>query len=82
MSLVGPRPDLPAQQALYRPEEWVLRCRVRPGITGLAQATLRSEATHEQRLAADLAYARDPSLRNDLRIMLMTLRRLGGAGAN
>lgn len=82
MSLVGPRPDLPVQAQDYRPEDWALRCSVRPGITGLAQATLRSEATPQQRLAADLDYARRPSLRADLRILLMTLRRLGGAGAN
>ena len=82
MSLVGPRPDLPSQAGDYRPQDWALRCRVRPGITGLAQATLRSEATPEQRLAADLAYARSPSLGKDLRILLMTLRRLDGAGSN
>ena len=82
MSLVGPRPDLPSQAADYRPEEWAQRCAVRPGITGLAQATLRSQATPEQRLAADLAYARRPTLAADLRILWLTLRRLGGAGAN
>jgi lipopolysaccharide/colanic/teichoic acid biosynthesis glycosyltransferase len=82
MSLVGPRPDLPVQARDYRPEDWVLRCSVRPGLTGLAQATLRSQATPEQRLAADLAYASRPTLATDLRILLLTVRRLGGAGAN
>ena len=82
MSLVGPRPDLPVQARDYRPEDWALRCSVRPGLTGLAQATLRSQATPEQRLAADLAYVRRPTLATDLRILLLTLRRLGGAGAN
>jgi lipopolysaccharide/colanic/teichoic acid biosynthesis glycosyltransferase len=82
MSLVGPRPDVPAQQGDYRPEDWSLRCSVRPGLTGLAQATLRSAATPQQRLAADLAYVRDPSLSLDLKILWWTLRRLGGAGAN
>ena len=82
MSLVGPRPDVPAQRAGYRDEDWTLRCSVRPGITGLAQATMRSEATPEQRLAADLVYARQASLAMDLRILWMTVRRLGGAGAN
>jgi lipopolysaccharide/colanic/teichoic acid biosynthesis glycosyltransferase len=82
MSLVGPRPDLPAQAQDYQPDDWALRCSVRPGITGLAQATLRSQATPQQRLAADLAYARRPTLGADLRILLMTVRRLGGAGAN
>jgi lipopolysaccharide/colanic/teichoic acid biosynthesis glycosyltransferase len=82
MSLVGPRPDVPAQQALYRPEDWALRCSVRPGITGLAQATMRSEATPEQRLAADLDYARAAGVWRDLRILLLTLGRLTGKGSN
>ncbi|TFZ02442.1 sugar transferase [Ramlibacter henchirensis] len=82
MSLVGPRPDLPVQARDYRPEDWALRCSVRPGLTGLAQATLRSQATPEQRLAADLAYVQRATLAADLRILLLTLRRLGGAGAN
>ena len=49
MSLVGPRPDVPAQRALYALADWDLRCSVRPGITGLAQARLRSAATESQR---------------------------------
>jgi len=82
MSLVGPRPDLPAQRSLYRREDWELRCSVRPGITGLAQAVLRSEATPEQRLALDLQYCRAPSLGADLRILWLTLGRLTGKGSN
>jgi lipopolysaccharide/colanic/teichoic acid biosynthesis glycosyltransferase len=82
MSLVGPRPDVPAQRALYSDEQWVLRCSVRPGLTGLAQALLRSEATFGQRLDLDLRYAREASLWLDIKIMAMTVRLLGGAGAN
>ncbi|MGV3570255.1 MAG: sugar transferase [Ramlibacter sp.] len=82
MSLVGPRPDVPAQQALYAPADWALRCSVRPGITGLAQATLRSQATPQQRLELDLRYVRERSLWLDLRILALTLRRLGGRGAH
>lgn len=82
MSLVGPRPDLPSQRANYTPEQWAQRCSVRPGITGLAQATLRSQATPEQRLALDLRYAREHDLWLDLRILGWTLGRLGGKGAN
>ena len=59
MSLVGPRPDVPAQRALYSDADWAQRCSVRPGITGLAQALLRSEGTEAQRLALDLRYTRD-----------------------
>jgi lipopolysaccharide/colanic/teichoic acid biosynthesis glycosyltransferase len=82
MSLVGPRPDVPAQRSLYRQQEWAQRCSVRPGITGLAQATLRSEATPQQRLALDLRYAREHSLWLDLRILALTLSRLSGKGSN
>ena len=82
MSLVGPRPDVAAQQALYEPGDWALRCSVRPGITGLAQAQLRSEATPEQRLALDLDYARNHGVLRDLCILAMTVRRLGGRGSN
>jgi lipopolysaccharide/colanic/teichoic acid biosynthesis glycosyltransferase len=55
---------------------------VRPGITGLAQARLRSEATHAQRLALDLQYVRECGLALDLRIIGWTLARLGGGGSN
>ena len=82
MSLVGPRPDVPAQRALYSDADWALRCSVRPGITGLAQALLRSEATAGQRLALDLRYAREHSAWLDLRILGWTLARLTGKGSN
>ena len=82
MSLVGPRPYVPAQQADYRPEDWALRCSVRPGLTGLAQMRYRSRASAAQRLQADLDYARAPGLLRDLRILAGTLLRLGAGGAN
>jgi lipopolysaccharide/colanic/teichoic acid biosynthesis glycosyltransferase len=37
MSLVGVRPDTPAQELDYDDDYWVFRHRFRPGITGLAQ---------------------------------------------
>ena len=82
MSLVGPRPDVPAQRALYSDADWAQRCSVRPGITGLAQALLRSEGTEAQRLALDLRYTREMSVGFDLKIMAWTLGRLMGKGSN
>ena len=82
MSLVGPRPDVPVQKSLYAPEDWVRRCSVRPGITGLAQALHRSEATSEQRLMLDLQYTQQVSMWFDLKIMWWTLARLKGKGSN
>jgi lipopolysaccharide/colanic/teichoic acid biosynthesis glycosyltransferase len=77
MSLIGPRPDVPAQRALYSDSDWAQRCSVRPGITGLAQAVLRSQATPEQRLALDLRYAREQSFWLDAKIVAWTLGRFG-----
>ena len=82
MSLVGPRPDVPVQRGLYSDADWVQRCSVRPGITGLAQALLRSEATEAQRLALDLRYTREASVWFDLKILGLTVARLSGKGSN
>jgi lipopolysaccharide/colanic/teichoic acid biosynthesis glycosyltransferase len=82
MSLVGPRPDVPAQRELYSQADWDQRLSVRPGLTGLAQATVRSEASFEQRLALDLRYAGEASVWLDLQIMVWTVRRLGGKQSN
>lgn len=81
MSFVGPRPDVPQQQALYSPENWILRHSVQPGISGLAQATLRSEASLEQRLQLDLEYVEKHSFLFDLSILLMTARQLWTKGS-
>jgi lipopolysaccharide/colanic/teichoic acid biosynthesis glycosyltransferase len=82
MSLVGPRPDVPAQRVLYSDADWAQRCSVRPGITGLAQVLVRSQGTEAERLALDLRYTRDPSVLQDLRILVLTLGRLSGKGSN
>lgn len=82
MSLVGPRPDLPAQQSDYSEQDWALRCSVRPGLTGLAQALYRSRATPQQRLQADLDYARAPGLLRDLHIILLTVLQVMRKSAN
>jgi lipopolysaccharide/colanic/teichoic acid biosynthesis glycosyltransferase len=76
MSLVGPRPDTPMQESNYTPADWQSRHKVRPGITGLAQARLRSAATAEQRLALDLDYAADANLARDFSILFETVRTL------
>jgi lipopolysaccharide/colanic/teichoic acid biosynthesis glycosyltransferase len=81
MSLVGPRPDVPAQRSLYTDEEWALRTSVRPGITGLAQATVRSAATQAERTALDLEYVRKASFWFDMKILLLTVRQVLGKGS-
>lgn len=82
MSLVGPRPDVPEQKHLYSLKEWGFRCSVRPGITGLAQATLRSQATIEERKSMDLQYVKDRTFLLDLKIITMTLKQIITKGGN
>jgi lipopolysaccharide/colanic/teichoic acid biosynthesis glycosyltransferase len=80
MSLVGPRPDVPAQEELHDPADWQERHKVRPGITGMAQALSRGTATVEERLAMDLKYVREQSLWLDLKIIWWTVRQVLGRG--
>lgn len=82
MSIVGPRPNVPAQRAEYTEAEWDLRNVVRPGITGLAQAKFRSQSTDSQRKELDLYYVENSSFLLDLKIILMTCRQVLSKGGN
>jgi exopolysaccharide biosynthesis polyprenyl glycosylphosphotransferase len=81
MSLVGPRPPLPAEVAGYC-DDAVRRLRVRPGMTGLWQVSGRSDLSWEESLRLDLRYVDNWSLTYDLQILWRTVRAvLGGSGA-
>jgi lipopolysaccharide/colanic/teichoic acid biosynthesis glycosyltransferase len=82
MSIVGPRPDVPSQQGLYSACEWVTRHKVRPGITGLAQATLRSDATTVERKELDLKYVHESSFLLDIKIIVLTIKQVVLRGGN
>lgn len=82
MSLVGPRPNVPGQRSEYTEEQWDLRNSVLPGITGLAQATLRSDATWQQRYDLDAEYVRSSSLGFDLKIIFWTVKQIFTKGGN
>jgi Sugar transferases involved in lipopolysaccharide synthesis len=72
MSLVGPRPSLPWEVALFRPEH-LARFSVKPGITGLWQVSGRSRMTFAQALDLDVQYVQRRSLRMDAAILLKTI---------
>lgn len=74
MSLIGPRPDVPAQKINYTEKEWIKRHQVLPGITGLAQCRNRHNATNSSRKKYDIFYNRKVSLNLDLKIILWTLK--------
>jgi lipopolysaccharide/colanic/teichoic acid biosynthesis glycosyltransferase len=81
MSLVGPRPALPEEVALYPPDAH-RRHAVPPGITGLWQVSGRADIGFSDMIALDLDYARRASLRLDLHILLRTFRAVtDGRGA-
>jgi lipopolysaccharide/colanic/teichoic acid biosynthesis glycosyltransferase len=72
MSLVGPRPLLMQYLDRYTPEQ-ARRHEMRPGITGWAQVNGRNASTWPERLAQDVWYVDNWSLRLDVRIILRTL---------
>ncbi len=72
MSLVGPRPLLMKYLPYFTKRE-KLRHSVYPGITGWAQIHGRNYLPWDQRLAMDVWYAENWSLRLDLKILAITL---------
>jgi lipopolysaccharide/colanic/teichoic acid biosynthesis glycosyltransferase len=72
MALVGPRPVLPWEAVLFKPEHRA-RFEVRPGITGLWQVSGRSRLSMTQALDLDVEYVRTRCLRGDLVILLRTV---------
>ncbi|MBN8704202.1 MAG: sugar transferase [Bacteroidetes bacterium] len=82
MSLIGPRPNVEAQISNYTPEEYSLRNSVLPGITGLAQATIRSYGTEKERLEKDLFYVNNMCFLLDLKIIFLTIKQVLLKGGN
>jgi Undecaprenyl-phosphate glucose phosphotransferase len=78
MSLVGPRPERPpfVQQFKARIPQYMLRHRVRSGITGWAQVNgWRGNTSIEKRIEYDLYYIENWSLLLDVKILILTLFR-------
>ncbi len=71
MSIVGPRPPIPFEYALYDARAR-RRLLVKPGITGLYQVTARGRVPFSRMLALDLEYIQKLSIWLDLGIMLRT----------
>jgi lipopolysaccharide/colanic/teichoic acid biosynthesis glycosyltransferase len=71
MSLVGPRPMMTSQQALYPGQAYYA---LRPGLTGYWQISERNESSFADRAGYDDRYERDVSLATDIRVLFATLR--------
>jgi exopolysaccharide biosynthesis polyprenyl glycosylphosphotransferase len=72
MSLVGPRPPLPLEVAVYQGDT-LRRLRVRPGMTGLWQVSGRSDLSWREAIRLDLYYVDNWSMIQDLNILSKTV---------
>ena len=76
MSIVGPRPERPyfVEQFKHRIPQYMLRHKVKAGITGWAQVNgWRGNTSLEKRIEYDLYYIENWSVGLDLKIMWLTL---------
>lgn len=71
MSLVGPRPHEPGEVAQYQKHHRQLLS-IKPGITGMAQISGRSDLSFEEEVRLDSYYIENWSLRLDLQILMKT----------
>lgn len=72
MSLVGPRPILPDELEFYRTQSPLLLS-VKPGITGFASVSGRSELAFPDRVKLELYYAQNWSFGMDMKILVKTV---------
>jgi lipopolysaccharide/colanic/teichoic acid biosynthesis glycosyltransferase len=82
MSVVGPRPPLPAEVKQY--QRWqVRRLSMKPGITCIWQVSGRSHISFERWMELDLQYIDNWSLWRDVKILARTIPAvLTGRGAH
>jgi len=78
MSLVGPRPQVPREVALYD-NTMSRRLRVRPGMTGLWQVSGRNDLSIEDAIRLDIYYVDNWSMLQDLSILVRTVGAVFGS---
>jgi lipopolysaccharide/colanic/teichoic acid biosynthesis glycosyltransferase len=71
MSLVGPRPIVPAELQHYG-ERGAIFLALKPGMTGLWQISGRSDINYEDRVKLDIFYVEHWTLLLDIKILLKT----------
>ncbi|MBR1739665.1 MAG: sugar transferase [Ruminococcus sp.] len=76
MSFVGPRPERPELAEKYEQTmpEFKYRLKVKAGLTGYAQVMGKYNTTPYDKLKMDLMYIENQSIREDMKILLSTLR--------
>jgi len=71
MSLVGPRPVIEDELERYGAHR-TYYLSVRPGVTGIWQLSGRSDTGYDERIAMDIEYVKNWSLRRDIELILRT----------
>ncbi|MBC1794186.1 sugar transferase [Listeria booriae] len=75
MSIVGPRPEIPAITQFYSKTQQT-RLLVKPGVTGWAQVNGRSNMNHGQKIAYDTEYVQNSGWKLDARVIVMTVKQV------
>ena len=82
MSFIGPRPWIPdyyENMDEYQRQRYI----VRPGLTGLAQCMGRNGITIFEKINYDIEYINNYSLRQDIKIVILTIKTvISGSGAD
>ena len=82
MSLVGPRPFPPYHMEVFPAEFAMLRCSIRPGLTGMWQVMTRSDGNLQDQMRYDTYYIRNWSLWFDIYLLARTVFAvIGGNGS-
>lgn len=75
MSFIGPRPLLCSYLPYYTEHEH-MRHSVRPGLSGLSQVSGRNSLAWDKRLETDVEYVENISFLLDLKILLLTVKKV------
>ena len=78
MSIVGPRPQL-VRDMVFMNDRQRMRHTAKPGLSGLAQVMGRNAITWEDKINWDLRYIERVSFFNDLKIVVLTIKKVFGA---
>ncbi len=73
MSIVGPRP-LSLDEGASTPDRHLIRFAVKPGLTGLWQATRSNLISGSRKIALDALYVRNRGVLLDLKLLVLTLK--------
>ena len=77
MSIIGPRPQL-VRDMVFMTEQQRMRHTAKPGLSGLAQVMGRNSISWEEKLDWDLKYIEKISFWSDVKLILMTAKKVFG----